>query len=303
MNCILSSFCSVFYLHPWVFVHHSDWSLPAIHCWHDAGINIFLDGFSPSPYWKLAFLQGVPLLHKSRNCDVMLSKNGTWKTTFVHLLAGDELDESADRQSVAMSLKPQTISPKFWLAWHHLHAIVDADQGCLYACTVPERHCKANEHRECPQSGSQDVVKWRASAHGHCAGNGKAQHGHLPHWQALFVGVFCSIFGRLAPELSAFQLLGFRVVHDYSKGHQMFHPPHEEDTFVSSMISSLWLTLLTVLLSSRAPQLSLPMPQSLLMGINKFLQLLEISSVMTQLPPMCEQTQFGQGLQMLFNGL
>ena len=43
----------------------------------------------------------------------MLGENGTGKTTFVRLLAGDTPDEETDKQSFAVSLKPQTISPKF----------------------------------------------------------------------------------------------------------------------------------------------------------------------------------------------
>lgn len=44
---------------------------------------------------------------------VMLGENGTGKTTFVRLLAGDTPDVETDKQSLAVSLKPQTISPKF----------------------------------------------------------------------------------------------------------------------------------------------------------------------------------------------
>jgi ATP-binding cassette subfamily E protein 1 len=44
---------------------------------------------------------------------VMLGENGTGKTTFVRLLAGEEPDLATDKQSMAVSLKPQTISPKF----------------------------------------------------------------------------------------------------------------------------------------------------------------------------------------------
>ena len=44
---------------------------------------------------------------------VMLGENGTGKTTFVRLLAGETPDEETDKQSLAVSLKPQTISPKF----------------------------------------------------------------------------------------------------------------------------------------------------------------------------------------------
>ncbi|KZV79918.1 hypothetical protein EXIGLDRAFT_444652, partial [Exidia glandulosa HHB12029] len=44
---------------------------------------------------------------------VMIDENGTGKTTFVRLLAGDTPDVEVDKQSWAFSLKPQTISPKF----------------------------------------------------------------------------------------------------------------------------------------------------------------------------------------------
>ena len=44
---------------------------------------------------------------------VMLGENGTGKTTFVRLLAGDTPDVEMDKQTFAVSLKPQTISPKF----------------------------------------------------------------------------------------------------------------------------------------------------------------------------------------------
>ena len=44
---------------------------------------------------------------------VMLGENGTGKTTFVRLLAGEEPDNPTDKQNMAVSLKPQTISPKF----------------------------------------------------------------------------------------------------------------------------------------------------------------------------------------------
>lgn len=44
---------------------------------------------------------------------VMLGENGTGKTTFVRLLAGDIPDIETDKQTLKVSLKPQTISPKF----------------------------------------------------------------------------------------------------------------------------------------------------------------------------------------------
>ncbi|KAF7309968.1 RNAse L inhibitor-type ATP-binding cassette protein [Mycena indigotica] len=44
---------------------------------------------------------------------VMLGENGTGKTTFVRLLAGDSPDDETEKQNLSVSLKPQTISPKF----------------------------------------------------------------------------------------------------------------------------------------------------------------------------------------------
>ena len=44
----------------------------------------------------------------------LMLPNGTGKTTFVRLLAGDIPDEGeALKQTLAVSLKPQTITPKF----------------------------------------------------------------------------------------------------------------------------------------------------------------------------------------------
>ncbi|KAF8598900.1 RNAse L inhibitor-type ATP binding cassette protein [Ceratobasidium sp. AG-I] len=44
---------------------------------------------------------------------VMLGENGTGKTTFVRLLAGDAPDEGSSKMSMNVSLKPQKIAPKF----------------------------------------------------------------------------------------------------------------------------------------------------------------------------------------------
>ena len=44
---------------------------------------------------------------------VMLGENGTGKTTFVKLLAGDMPDLETDKQTFHVSLKPQKIAPKF----------------------------------------------------------------------------------------------------------------------------------------------------------------------------------------------
>ncbi len=112
------------------------------------GINIFLDGFVPtenlrfrqeSLSFKMVETAEEVIADKTRHYSypamtktlgnfkltveagsftdseiiVMLGENGTGKTTFVRLLAGDTPDQEADRQTLAVSLKPQTISPKF----------------------------------------------------------------------------------------------------------------------------------------------------------------------------------------------
>jgi len=112
------------------------------------GINIFLDGFVPtenlrfreeSLSFKMVETAEEILIDKTRHYSypamsktlggfkltveegsftdseiiVMLGENGTGKTTFVRLLAGEEPDNPIDKQSLAVSLKPQTISPRF----------------------------------------------------------------------------------------------------------------------------------------------------------------------------------------------
>lgn len=112
------------------------------------GINIFLDGFIPtenlrfreeSLSFKMVETAEELVVDKTRHYSypsmtktlggfkltvesgtftdseiiVMLGENGTGKTTFVRLLAGDKPDNEADTLSLAVSLKPQTISPKF----------------------------------------------------------------------------------------------------------------------------------------------------------------------------------------------
>lgn len=112
------------------------------------GINIFLDGFIPTE--NLRFRQESLSFKMVENAEelemdktrhysypsmtktlggfkltveagtftdseiiVMLGENGTGKTTFVRLLAGDTPDLETDKQTLSVSLKPQTISPKF----------------------------------------------------------------------------------------------------------------------------------------------------------------------------------------------
>ncbi|KAG5654450.1 ABC transporter E member 2 [Sphagnurus paluster] len=112
------------------------------------GINIFLDGFIPtenlrfreeSLSFKMMETAEEVIVDKTRHYTypsmtktlgdfkltveagsftdseiiVMLGENGTGKTTFVRLLAGDTPDVETDKQTLAVSLKPQTISPKF----------------------------------------------------------------------------------------------------------------------------------------------------------------------------------------------
>ncbi|KAF7356393.1 ABC transporter E family member 2 [Mycena venus] len=112
------------------------------------GINIFLDGFIPtenlrfreeSLSFKMVETAEELVVDKTRHYSypsmtktlggfkltveggsftdseiiVMLGENGTGKTTFVRLLAGDAPDDEEAKQSLQVSLKPQTISPKF----------------------------------------------------------------------------------------------------------------------------------------------------------------------------------------------
>ena len=112
------------------------------------GINIFLDGFIPtenlrfreeSLSFKMVETAEELVVDKSRHYSypamtktlgdfkltveagsftdseiiVMLGENGTGKTTFVKLLAGDTPDQETDKQTLSVSLKPQTISPSF----------------------------------------------------------------------------------------------------------------------------------------------------------------------------------------------
>ncbi|KAE9408034.1 P-loop containing nucleoside triphosphate hydrolase protein, partial [Gymnopus androsaceus JB14] len=112
------------------------------------GINIFLDGFIPtenlrfrqeSLSFKMVETAEEVIVDKTRHYTypsmtktlgsfkltveggsftdseiiVMLGENGTGKTTFVRLLAGETPDNETDKQTLSVSLKPQTISPKF----------------------------------------------------------------------------------------------------------------------------------------------------------------------------------------------
>jgi len=131
---------SVPHLYP-VILHHRNGKI--------LGINIFLDGFIPtenlrfreeSLSFKMVETAEELIVSKSQHYSypsmtktlggfklsvdgggftdseiiVMLGENGTGKTTFVRLLAGLETpDDETDKMSLAVSLKPQTISPKF----------------------------------------------------------------------------------------------------------------------------------------------------------------------------------------------
>ncbi|KAI0042242.1 P-loop containing nucleoside triphosphate hydrolase protein, partial [Auriscalpium vulgare] len=112
------------------------------------GINIFLDGFIPtenlrfrdqSLSFNMVETAEELIIEKTRHYSypsmtktlggfelnvqggsftdseiiVMLGENGTGKTTFMSLLAGEPPDNEADVQSFAVSHKPQTISPEY----------------------------------------------------------------------------------------------------------------------------------------------------------------------------------------------
>lgn len=115
----------------------------------ELGLNIFLDGFIPtenlrfreeSLSFKMVETAEELIVDKTRHYTypamtktmgnfkltvepgsftdseivVMLGENGTGKTTFVRLLAGVTTpDIETDKMELAVSLKPQTISPKF----------------------------------------------------------------------------------------------------------------------------------------------------------------------------------------------
>jgi ATP-binding cassette, sub-family E, member 1 len=124
-------------------------SFPPCSCPYDLGINIFLDGFIPTENlrfreealsFKMVETAEELILDKTRHYNypsmtktlggfkisvegssftdseiiVMLGENGMGKTTFIRLLAGVlEPDSGKPAQQLAVSLKPQTISPKF----------------------------------------------------------------------------------------------------------------------------------------------------------------------------------------------
>ena len=113
------------------------------------GINIFLDGYIPTENlrfredtlsFKMVETAEEMIIEKNAQYEypamtktlggfkltveagsftdseiiVMLGENGTGKTTFVRMLAGVESpDDEESKQQFAVSLKPQTISPKF----------------------------------------------------------------------------------------------------------------------------------------------------------------------------------------------
>ncbi|KAF7328652.1 Rnase l inhibitor-type atp binding cassette protein [Mycena sanguinolenta] len=112
------------------------------------GINIFLDGFIPtenlrfreeSLSFKMVETAEELVVDKTRHYSypsmtktlgsfkltveggsftdseiiVMLGENGMGKTTFIRLLAGNPPDDEEVKQNLSVSLKPQTITPKF----------------------------------------------------------------------------------------------------------------------------------------------------------------------------------------------
>ena len=86
---------------------------------------------------------------------VMLGENGMGKTTFVRLLAGDTPDEATDKQTLSVSLKPQTTSPKFPGTVRMLF-----HQGKLQASAVPNGCDEADEFGEHHGPGSEDAEWW-----------------------------------------------------------------------------------------------------------------------------------------------
>ena len=159
---------------------------------------------------------------------VMLGENGTGKTTFVRLLAGEEPDEPADKQSMAVSLKPQTISPKFpgtvrMLLLKQIKAAFMHPQ--FQSDVVKPMNIENIIDQEVKTLSGGELQRVAI-----VLALGKPNVSvYLIDEPSSCVFFFWSVFGRFAPKLSEFQLLGLGAAHNYSKGHQAFHLTREED--------------------------------------------------------------------------
>ena len=111
----------------------------------------------------------------------MLGKDGTGKTTFVRLFAGEEADAPANKGDIALSPKPQVeqISPisKASLARYCLKQINAAFVHAEFQSDVVR---PMNIENTLDQEDIASLRRW-ASTCSHSAGAGKAQRERLPH--------------------------------------------------------------------------------------------------------------------------
>ena len=157
---------------------------------------------------------------------VMLGENGTGKTTFVRLLAGEEPDDPTDKQSMAVSLKPQTISPKF-------------------PGTVRMLLLKQIKTAFMNQQFQSDVVKPMnieniLDQEVKTLSGGELQRVAIvlalgkPNVNVYLIDEPSSyVFECLGSshELSHFQFLGFGAAYHYGESDQTVHSPREENSF------------------------------------------------------------------------
>jgi ATP-binding cassette subfamily E protein 1 len=144
-----------------------------------AGINIFLDGFIPtenlrfreeSLTFKMVETAEEILVDKTRHYSypsmtktlggfkltveegtftdseiiVMLGRTGPERRRFVRLLAGEEPDDPS--RQAKHGCVTQAADDLAQVPRHRPHALIETDQVCLHARTIPKRRREADEH-------------------------------------------------------------------------------------------------------------------------------------------------------------
>jgi ATP-binding cassette subfamily E protein 1 len=158
---------------------------------------------------------------------VRLGENGTGKTTFVRLLAGEEPDNPTDKQSMAVSLKPQTISPKFPGTVRML---------LLKQIKAAFMHAQFQSDVVKPMNIENFLDQEVKTLSG-----GELQRVAIilalgkPNVNVYLIDEPSScVFECPRPnlrELNEIQFLGLGTAHNYSEGHQAFHPTRKKDRF------------------------------------------------------------------------
>ena len=158
---------------------------------------------------------------------VMLGENGTGKTTFVRLLAGEEPDSPADKQNMAVSLKPQTISPKFPGTVRML---------LLKQIKAAFMHSQFQSDVVKPMN-IENIIDQEVKT----LSGGELQRVAIvlalgkPNVNVYLIDepssyVFCVHPSRLR-DLSDFQFLGLGAAYHHCKSDQALHPPCQENGF------------------------------------------------------------------------